>query len=178
MVYGIVSRHGGTVEVDSAPGAGTTIRMRFPATERAEPAVRTTIKVDAPCRARVLLVDDEGELLHVLREALERAGHDVVTATSGSEGVARFREGRFDVVLTDLGMADVSGWEVARVVRKEGPVSTILGLVTGWGATISDEMVTAHGVNFVVNKPFDLEDLVSRVHHAIAQRGVTPNRVS
>ncbi|HEU4334050.1 MAG TPA: response regulator, partial [Candidatus Eisenbacteria bacterium] len=101
-----------------------------------------------------------------------------VTASSGSEGVARFREGRYDVVLTDLGMADVSGWEVARTVRKEGRPGTVLGLVTGWGATISEEMVTAHGVNFVVSKPFDLEDLVSRVNRAIHTRGVTPNRAA
>jgi CheY-like chemotaxis protein len=72
-------------------------------------------------------------------------------------------------------MADVSGWEVAQVVRREGPPSIVLGLVTGWGATISEEMVTAHGVNLIVNKPFDLEDLVSRLHRAIAARGVTPN---
>ncbi|HET7904799.1 MAG TPA: ATP-binding protein [Candidatus Eisenbacteria bacterium] len=178
MVYGIVSRHRGAVEVDTEPGRGTTIRMRFPATDQAGPALRSTVRVEAPFRARILVVDDERELLDVLRDALERAGHEIVTASSGSEGVARFREGRYDAVLTDLGMADVSGWEVARTVRKEGRPGTVLGLVTGWGATISEEMVTAHGVNFVVSKPFDLEDLVSRVNRAIHARGVTPNRAA
>ncbi len=175
MVYGIVSRHRGTVEVDTAPGEGTTIRMRFPATELAEPAERSVVQVRAPFRARLLVVDDERELLEVLRDALERAGHEIVTASSGTEGLARFREGRYDAVLTDLGMADVSGWELARVIRSEGAPEIILGLVTGWGTTISEEMVASHGVNLVVNKPFDLEDLVTRVNRAIAAPGATPN---
>ena len=178
MVYGIVSRHGGTVEVETAPGEGTTIRMRFPATEQPGAAARSTVPVHAPYQARVLVVDDEAELLGVLRDALERGGHKVTTATSGQEGIERFREDRYDVVLTDLGMADVSGWGVAQVVRKEGAPGIVLGLVTGWGATISEEMVQSHGVTFVVSKPFDLEELVSRVNRAIAARDVTPNRSS
>jgi len=178
MVYGIVSRHRGTVEVDTTPGNGTTIRMRFPATEAPGPAARSPVHVEAPFQARILVVDDEAELLGVLQDALERAGHDVTTADSGARAIERFREGRYDVVLTDLGMADVTGWNVAQVVRKEGPPTVVLGLVTGWGATISEEMVGAHGVNFVVSKPFDLEELVSRVNRAMAARNATPNRAS
>ena len=73
-------------------------------------------------------------------------------------------------------MADVSGWDVARIVRKEGAAGIVLGLVTGWGATISEEMVRDHGVTFVVSKPFDLEELLSRVNRAIAARDATPTR--
>jgi PAS domain S-box-containing protein len=178
MVYGIVSRHRGTVEVETEPGRGTTIRMRFPATERPGAAAHSPVRVQAPFQARILVVDDEVQLLGVLRDALERGGHQVTTATSGQEGIDRFREERYDVVLTDLGMADVSGWGVAQVVRKEGAPAIVLGLVTGWGATISEEMVQSHGVNFVVNKPFDLEDLVSRVNRAMAARDVNQSRSS
>jgi len=178
MVYGIVSRHRGTVEVETAPGEGTTIRMRFPATQLAGPAAHSPVRVQAPYQARVLVVDDEAELLGVLRDALERAGHRVTAATSGAEGIERFREQPYDVVLTDLGMADVSGWGVAQVVRKEGSPSVVLGLVTGWGASISEEMVQSHGVNFVVSKPFDLEELVSRVNRAMVARNATPNRAA
>ncbi len=176
MVYGIVSRHRGTVEVETSAGEGTTIRMRFPATEQSGPAATSPIRVQAPYQAKILVVDDETELLGVLRDALERGGHAVTTASSGSEGIARFREGRYDAVLTDLGMADVSGWDVARTVRQEGEPGIVLGLVTGWGATISEEMVRDHGVTFVVSKPFDLEELLSRVNRAIAARATTPTR--
>ena len=174
MVYGIVSRHRGAVEVDTAPGKGTVVRMRFPSTDRTSASVPKKPGVEAPYRARVLVVDDEPEILSVLREALERSGHEVETAASGTEGIERFRNGRFDVVLSDLGMGDVSGWDVAKAVRKDGTARPVLGLVTGWGATISEELVKAHGVQFVIAKPFDVEDLVSKVNRAIESRPPTP----
>jgi len=172
MVYGIVSRHRGSVEVETSPGSGTTVRMRFPATEREGAAIASRQEVRAPYQARVLVVDDEPEILAVLREALERGGHIVEIAKSGSEGIQRFRAGKFDVVLSDLGMPDISGWEVARIVRREGSPRIVLGLVTGWGATISDEMLVAHGVSFVMAKPFEVGELVSRVNRAIGKSGV------
>jgi PAS domain S-box-containing protein len=174
MVYGIVARHHGTIEVETAPDAGTVVRLRLPGTDRPETVPPTPSGFHAPYRARILVVDDEPEILCVLREALTRAGHLVETASSGAEGVERFRRGTFDAVLSDLGMADVSGWEVARMVRQEGSPSVVLGLVTGWGATISEEMVTAHGVNFVIAKPFDVEALISTVNQAIRSNVPSP----
>jgi CheY-like chemotaxis protein len=178
MVYGIVSRHRGTVEVDTSPDGGTTVRIRLPATEREGSAPPSRAFVRAPFQARILVVDDEPEILRVLREAFEGCGHVVETASSGTEGIERFRRSPFDAVLSDVGMADVSGWEVARAVRQEGPPTLVLGLVTGWGATISEEMVTAHGVNFVIAKPFDVDELVSRLNQAIEAVSVTPNRAA
>jgi PAS domain S-box-containing protein len=167
MVYGIVSRHQGTVEVETTLNAGTVVRVRFPSADRAAAEAPPRPRIQAPYHARILVVDDEPEIRRVLREALEQSGHSVETASSGGEGIERFQKGAFDVVLTDLGMADVSGWEVARVVRQERSRRVVLGLVTGWGATISEEMVTSHGVNFVIAKPFDIEDIVSKVNAAI-----------
>jgi len=118
----------------------------------------------------VLVVDDEVELLRVLEEALTGAGHVVTAASSGREGITRFREGDYDAVLTDLGMTEMSGWELARAVRREGKPGVILGLVTGWGATISEEMVTAHGVDFVLAKPFDVAALVRRINQALEEK--------
>jgi len=178
MVYGIVSRHRGSVEVETAPQEGTIVRMRFPATSREEQPASSPQSVRAPYQARILVVDDEPEIVAVLREALERGGHVVDTAGSGNEGIERFRAGRYDVVLSDLGMADVTGWEVARVVRQEGSPGIVLGLVTGWGATISEEMVNSHGISFVIAKPFQVEDLVSRVNRAIASNGISRTKAA
>ncbi len=178
MVYGIVSRHRGAIEVDTRPESGTVVRMRFPATDHQGNELPRQQHVPPPFAARILVVDDEPEILRVLREALERSGHVVETASSGGEGIERFRRGRFHVVLSDLGMADISGWEVARAVRDGGSPRIVLGLVTGWGATISEEMVSAHGVNFVVAKPFDVEELVSRVNQAIPPAEITPAEAS
>ncbi len=167
MVYGIVSRHHGTIEIDTEVEVGTTVRMRFPAANPARPEPEPEDKEPRVAPAKVLVVDDEAEILSVLDDALSAAGHVVTTASSGAEGIALFRGSRFDVVLTDLGMADVSGWEVARTVRLEGDPGIVLGLVTGWGATISEEMVSGHGVDFVTGKPFDVGDLIATVNRAI-----------
>jgi len=77
-------------------------------------------------------------------------------------------------VLSDLGMGDVSGWDVAKAVRRNGTRKPVLGLVTGWGATISEDLVKSHGVQFVIAKPFDIEDLVSKVNQAIESRPSNP----
>jgi CheY-like chemotaxis protein/anti-sigma regulatory factor (Ser/Thr protein kinase) len=176
MVYGIVSRHKGTIEVESAPMSGTTVRMRFPGASSAGAPMREEERVTAPYRARVLVVDDEVDLLEVIRETLASTGHQVETATSGSEGIALFRAKPFDAVLTDLGMPDVSGWEVARTVRAEGEPGIVLGLVTGWGAMVSEELISAHGVDFVIGKPFQVDALLTKVNQALAARSEGINR--
>src|SRR5256886_135993 len=150
MVYGIVSRHRGSIEVESKEQAGTVVRMRFPAVDPQSPALSLPERVSAPFQARILVVDDEVDLVAIMRDALQREGHVVVTATGGGEGIQKFRGGKFDVVLTDLGMPDVSGWEGARVARRAGGAELILGLVTGWGATVSDEVMEAHAIDFVI----------------------------
>jgi len=170
MVYGIVSRHGGTIEVDSEEQVGTTIRMRFPKADPTSAVSALPERFSAPFKARILVVDDETELLRVMRDALEREGHEVETAASGAKGIERFRKGKFDVVLTDLGMPDVSGWDVAQVVRTEGGPMPVLGLVTGWGATIREDVVSAHGIDFVVSKPFEVSALASKVNQMLESR--------
>jgi PAS domain S-box-containing protein len=176
MVYGIVSRHRGSIEVESKERVGTVVRMRFPAVDPASAVFPLPPRAQAPYRAQILVVDDEVDLVSVMRDALTREGHHVTTATGGNEGIQKFRQGTFDAVLTDLGMPDVSGWEVARVVRKEGGRKVVLGLVTGWGATVSDEVMDAHGIDFVVSKPFEVGTLASRVNEALASREAKPRR--
>jgi len=178
MVYGIVSRHRGSIEVDSKEQVGTVVRMRFPAVDPTSADFAVPERSPAPYRARVLVVDDEVDLVAVMRDTLSREGHDVVTATCGNEGIERFRAGKFDAVLTDLGMPDVSGWEVARIVRLEGGPRIALGLVTGWGATVSDEVLVAHGIDFVISKPFEVGTLASRVNETLAARVPKPRRSS
>jgi PAS domain S-box-containing protein len=170
MVYGIVSRHRGSIEVESKERVGTIVRMRFPAVDPASADLKIAKRAPAPFQAQLLVVDDEVDLVAVMRDALTREGHVVTTATGGQEGIQKFRQGTFDAVLTDLGMPDVSGWEVARVVRKEGGRKIVLGLVTGWGATVSDEVMDAHGIDFVVSKPFEVGTLASKVNETLAER--------
>jgi signal transduction histidine kinase len=144
MVYGMAQRHGATLEIESTPGAGTTMRLLFPVGGTASTASTRAPPDTQPARPlRILLIDDDGALLQSLRDALEGEGHVVTTAGGGQAGIDAFRDAQrsgapFEVVITDLGMPYVDGRQVVRSVRAESDqVRTIL--LTGWGQNTDSE---------------------------------------
>ncbi len=157
MVYGFVRRHGGAIEVESAPGRGTTVRLRMPAlrapSEEA-PAVLPR-KVE---RLRILLVDDDPQVLRVHRRYLDSDGHTVTTAASGQEALQRFDSAPFDVVLTDSAMPEMNGAQLARAIRDRRPDQRIV-LVTGLGDLLEARSEVPECVDCVLSKPVTLESL-------------------
>jgi CheY-like chemotaxis protein len=156
MVYGTMQRHGGDVQVESAPGEGTTMRLLFPARERAE-EVLVEKPLSPPDSLRILCVDDELLLREALQEALEREGHTVELADGGKSGLRQFGAARrrgepFDVVITDLGMPHVSGRQVARGVKSEAPETPVI-LLTGWGVRLKAEDDVPAYVDLMLSKP-------------------------
>ncbi|MGH7319593.1 MAG: GAF domain-containing protein [Candidatus Rokuibacteriota bacterium] len=162
MVYGIVSRHGGQVAVDSREGAGSTFTIRLPVGRGGGPSPVAPVVPVADARARVLVIDDEEEVREALADMLRVNNHEVVVATHGAEGVARFREVPFDLVLTDLAMPEMSGWQVALAVKALRPDVPVV-LVTGWGVELPAAELKAHGVDRVMAKPFKLEAILDLV---------------
>ena len=111
----------------------------------------------------MLVVDDDDAVREVVADALTEAGADVVALGSGREAIEELARTRFDLVVTDLGMPDVNGWDVARAARRTA-ASTPMLLLTGWGdmVTPDDESEAAHDlVDRVLAKPIDLDDLVA-----------------
>jgi CheY-like chemotaxis protein len=157
MVYGIVSRHGGEILVDSAEDTGSTFTIRLPVGRTApEPAPR--IPVTGTKSVRVLVIDDEPFVRDTLGEILRQQHHQVVVADDGASGLARFRETPFDLVMTDLAMPGMSGWQVAQAVKAARPQVPVV-LVTGWGVEVQPNEMQTHGVDRVMTKPFRFEDV-------------------
>ncbi|HEV3468379.1 MAG TPA: ATP-binding protein [Pyrinomonadaceae bacterium] len=156
--YGIISRHEGSIEVESEVGAGSAFRIRLPAAKsRLRPRAREEAAEAAPPsrpdRLRLLVVDDEQAVRELLCEILESEGHGVRAASSGPEALRLFREGSFDAVFTDIGMPGMSGWELAHAVR-EIDSRVPLAVITGWGEAVGSAEQQAAQVDWVVTKPF------------------------
>ena len=151
MVFGIVQRHSGTIDIRSAPGKGTTFALHFPVA--AEGAVRRDEAPAAPTRAlRVLVVDDEPEVLNVLSDYLSHDGHSVETAEDGREGISKFQSGEFDLVLTDQAMPQMSGDEFADRVKRMSPDTPVVQ-ITGFGGMMNSSGEKPGSVDLVVGKP-------------------------
>jgi two-component system response regulator HydG len=101
----------------------------------------------------------------VVRDILKGAGFEIEDTGGGREALAAFAARPADVVLTDLGMVPMNGWDVAQAIKGLDPTTSVI-LVTGWGAEIDIETARAMKVDFLLRKPFDLANLVSAVDEA------------
>ena len=164
--WGIVTRHGGTIEADSRPGEGTTFRVRLPIPVTLPEVVVGTPVAAAPRAARLLVIEDEPEVQAVLVHMLREAGYAVAAAKDGVEGLEHCDREPVDVVLSDISMPGISGWDVAARLRARHPHIPI-GFVTGWGDQLDPDRLAAAGVDFVVAKPFQAQDILRHVAHAV-----------
>jgi len=170
MVYGVTQRHGADVDIDSAVGRGTTVRLSFPIPAAPLPACAALPLPETPTSLlRILIIDDDPMMLKSLCDTLELDGHTVVTANGGQIGIDAFLAARrpneaFDVVFTDLGMPYVDGRKVAAAVKACAEGTPVI-LLTGWGQRLlADGDVPAH-VDRVLSKPPKLRE----VRAALAQ---------
>jgi signal transduction histidine kinase/ActR/RegA family two-component response regulator len=163
MVYGVAQRHKAEIDIESAPGKGTKVRLRFPVRGSEKHRVSNASCPAVLVRQRILIVDDDPLLIQSLRDTLEADGHVVTAANGGQEGIDIFcaaedRREPFAVVITDLGMPYIDGRKVASAV-KSARSSTPVVLLTGWGQRlVAEGDVPAH-VDRVLSKPPKLRDL-------------------
>jgi PAS domain S-box-containing protein len=162
VVYGVLERHGGAIDVRSAPGQGTTISLRFRAAPRGSaPAERRPLA--APGRPRrILLVDDDPMVRLAIGSLLTAAGHTVVEAEDGATALSLLQADSVDLVLTDLGMPGLSGWDVARAVKAQS-VRLPVVILTGWGEQASVEAEGSGLVDRILGKPVRLEQLLRTI---------------
>jgi signal transduction histidine kinase len=155
--HGIVQRHGGELSLRDNQPAGTVVTIRLPQSASAVGAPPAATPAGPPLR--VLVIDDEISVREALADTLADEGHTVIQAASGKEGLARLSGGaRVDVVITDLGMPDMTGWDVARGVRTQFPDLPV-GLVTGWAVALQMSDEERRAVDFVIAKPYTVDAL-------------------
>lgn len=169
VAYGIVTRHGGTIDVTSSLGLGTRFVLELPHCDR-PPVVAGGDGAAMPQLlrpGRILVIDDEQAIAQLVEDALSGDGHTVEIAVSGEDGLKMADVSTYDLVMTDLGMPDMSGWEVASRIHDRWPELPVI-LVTGWGSTITDDEVRRSGVAAVVHKPFEIKDLLETTRRVLA----------
>lgn len=162
MVYGIVQRHGGSIQLESQLGAGTTFAFAFPpgTADLSTTKVQAAALIGGPLR--ILVADDQSVLCDILHDYLADENYTVEVAYDGREALEKFRDGAYDLVITDKAMPLMNGDELALNVKQIAPRTRVI-LLTGYG---SDTLEPPPNIDLVVDKPVSREALreaVSRV---------------
>lgn len=172
IVYGTVRRHGGKIMVQSQKGSGSTFILSFPATKEpvniptSVPESGRDISEKKNGGNRILIVDNEATLGKTLSIFLTGEGYNVVFIDNGAGALDLLKKDAFDLVLCDLGMPDISGWDIMHVIAdmtKKPKIGIITGFLNAADAFPGKEIKAA----FVINKPFELDDVLSSINNSL-----------
>jgi signal transduction histidine kinase/CheY-like chemotaxis protein len=178
VVFGCVQALQGGIEIESDPGAGTTLRVYLPESQHSDaPSPDLDGDLDPGQAAewrgegRALVIDDEPRMLRVLAATLRQAGFDVITAGGGADGIERFRESAESIrfVLLDLSMPDVSGEEALREIRRIDPDARVI-LTSGFAESHVMARLESSKLSGFLQKPYDAAELLAMVHHVLEAR--------
>ena len=168
--YGIIKRHGGEILVESEPGKGSTFAIHLPTGYPVEPEDEASAPLRESRPGRILVIEDDVSVQDILRQMLLAKGHQVVLASDGEKGIEEFKSHPFDLVLTDLGMPKISGWEVGKIIKDLNPnVPTVM--ITGWGVEVDRQKMQASGIDRIISKPFTFEEVSQIVSEAMERTG-------
>lgn len=167
VVHGIVQSHGGAIIVDSKLDIGTTFSMYLPQTERSVVELDRLSNIPRGKGQKIVLVDDDLQVLDVGASILESLGYKVVCFNEPIAALAFLREEEsVDLVITDLTMPEMSGVELAASLKDYHPNLPVM-LWTGYEDDIASESLESNLINRILQKPFDLEDLAQAVSQII-----------
>jgi signal transduction histidine kinase/ActR/RegA family two-component response regulator len=164
MVYGMMQRHDGTIDIESLPGKGTSIRLTFPMRESPSQTAASVAPNGIPKRSlNILCIDDQPQMLQLLGDCLPSFGHRVTIASNGEKGLELFHAAKlknkpYEIVITDLGLPDVDGHQVAKAIKAESPGTPII-MMTGWGKMMKENKEVPPDVDGLVDKPPNLQKL-------------------
>ncbi len=168
MVYGVIKRHNGSIDIETKPGKGTSFTIVLPkGNEIIEKEDKKSSPVVEMEKANIMIIDDEPLLGVLLSEILSKQGHQTCVFDSGKGGIEAFKKGSYEILITDLGMPGVSGWEVINIVRQIKP-GVVIGIITG--RDISEEEAKQKGADFLIKKPFRADYVLQVVTNAVKSK--------
>jgi signal transduction histidine kinase len=165
IVAAVLQRHSGRVEVDSEPGKGTSVHFGLPwsAGQVAEPRPK---RKHGKVSLRLLLAETDSSTREALSIILTKSGHRVSPAADADEAMRLLVEQEFDVVITDLGLGEHTGWEVAEATKVLRPSAAVV-LATAWGGEWDPEEARQRGVDSVLPKPFTVDEVLGSLEKAL-----------
>ncbi len=171
-VFSIVKSHSGNIGVKhSELGKGTTIELSFPINHSKQ--IKVTKKdIDLPVKNQekltVLVVEDIASIRDSFVKMISLLGHNCDKAESGIIALTFLENKSYDIVFTDLGMSEMSGWQLADIIKEkfEGQISVVV--VSGW--EVSEDETQKHGVSFAINKPFTFAEIKNVIDKIAAKK--------
>jgi CheY-like chemotaxis protein len=173
--YGIVRRHKGEIFAESTPGHRTAFTVKLPLEKKSSGKGLQAPADRAQVAYRVLVIDDSEDSVWVLRNGLAREGQEVLESLSGHQGIEIFKNEQVDVVICDLGMPGLNGWEVGKALKdiclERGVPRPPFILLTGWGGLLDEkEKLLECGVDRILEKPFLVKNLLEIVQDLLEGR--------
>jgi CheY-like chemotaxis protein len=170
VTYSILTRHNGKIWVESREGMGTVFTVRLPAYRGEQPPPRKEPTLRKGRVGRLLIIEDEERVKNILIEMLEEAGHSVRGTRHGEEGLAILHQEAFDLVITDLGMPGMNGWEVIQRIRERDSRLPVV-VITGWGLKGEEDRrrLWELGVSRCLFKPVRIQELLQAVNDLLSE---------